>query len=78
MAVVRLLCISGCSTSSIKARWKYVVSKAHIWFKYGKSTVNYSKSIVLYGNFLAPTVHQSIIYWLILPLLMLIVTGQLC
>ena len=40
----------------IKVRQKNAVSKAQVRLKYGKSTVKNGKSIVLYGNFLAPTV----------------------
>ena len=51
MAVVRLQYVSGCGKSTIKVRRKYAGSKVYIRLKYDKSTVNYGKSIVLYGNF---------------------------
>ena len=51
MVVVQLQCVSGCGKSMIKVQQKYGESKAYVQLKYGKSTVRYSKSIVLYGNF---------------------------
>ena len=37
--VVQLQHVSGCSKSTIKVWQKYAVSKVHVWFKYGKSTI---------------------------------------
>ena len=51
MAVVWLQCISECSKNAIQVQRKYAVSKAHVPLKYGKSTHDYGKSIVLYGKF---------------------------
>ena len=51
MAVVQSQYISGCSKSLIKVRRKYAVSKEQVRLGYGKSTVKYDKSIVLYGNY---------------------------
>ena len=59
-AVVQLQYVNGCGKSMIKVRWKYAGSKAYVWLKYGKSTVKYDKSTVLYRNFfLAPTVYGT-------------------
>ena len=51
MAVVLLQYVSGCGKYTIKVRRKYAESKAYVWLKFGKSTVKYNKSTVLYGNF---------------------------
>ena len=44
--VVRLQYVSGCGKSTIKVWRKYAESKAYVRLKYGKSTVQYSKSTV--------------------------------
>ena len=58
-AVMRLQCTSGCGKSTIKVTAEvctYVVSKAHIQLKYGKSTVKYGRNIVDMETFLVSTV----------------------
>ena len=48
---VRWLCGYSMLAGAVKVRLRYAVSKVHVLLKYGKSTVKYSKRIVLYGYF---------------------------